>query len=798
MRLLAHLLPGGFRADPLTRTAGATSMRILIDNTDYTGALDAAAPPRVVRRLNQPSRLECALVLTPAAPVVPEAGARVLLERDDGTRLFTGYLDAAPAHEYLGWGERGPEYRLAASATSDEALLDRKALPERAPFVARPAGEILRETAESLLPGAFDLAGVADLDAVPAYEAGFGRAWSAHAAALALLAQAAYRAHDGALIFQPVGAVTHTLDESAASFDPDGLRLFAVQRLINDATVIGLSEPRLHVRDYFLGDGLSLQFDLSRSPFAQRTRVLLEEEFTGSALDALRWTKADPAGAISVAAGKLTAAGGTGTDGETTVAAVERLELAGALLLQHGEFEFSAASDAVLGGLYAGAVGTAGCFAGFQVTPAGAQSAIQALINGVLTGPVVTTVANHRYGLTTRVYALESFRGAQAFHSSVHPAGNPRSAGELASDARVVLELHDIDLAQPGTQGAAATVLYDAIVAGAPAFVAYALLNVKSAQCATPFARITRISSAEVRSRIPAQSFRTRLVGALGDGGECQVFQSGVLQFFSQYPPVLGEEVEARYRSQGRALARVTDPASIAALAGGVDDGLRSAARYVSAPAPRTSAECESAALALLDDSTQQAWRGEYRVWSDALPGGPLTDVWPGDAVALLVPSRAAAFSAIVREVEIECVDLAGDGARYRIAFANGAAEPLGFEFEPARLGEPLETGSTITTVGATFLADLAAAAITAASSTTVDIDAGITPAAGRGIEVRRGDRNWGAENDRELVGRFTTRTFTVPRLTRVVDFFLRQYDDSEPRKYSRNSALLHLDWPYS
>jgi hypothetical protein len=219
---------------------------------------------------------------------------------------------------------------------------------------------------------------------------------------------------------------------------------------------------------------------------------------------------------------------------------------------------------------------------------------------------------------------------------------------------------------------------------------------------------------------------------------------------------------------------------------------------YLAAPAARTGAECETAALALLDDLTQQACAGEYRAWSDALPGGPATDIWPGDALALDIPSRGADLTAIVREVELECADLRGDGSRYRIAFANDATQPLGFAFDPARLDEPLESIATVTTAGALFLPDLSAAEITGATSTTVDIDCGLTPPAGWGVEVRRSDRNWGAENDRDLIDRFTTRAFTVPRLTRVVDFFLRQYDDSSPRKYSRNATLLHLDWPYA
>jgi hypothetical protein len=62
--------------------------------------------------------------------------------------------------------------------------------------------------------------------------------------------------------------------------------------------------------------------------------------------------------------------------------------------------------------------------------------------------------------------------------------------------------------------------------------------------------------------------------------------------------------------------------------------------------------------------------------------------------------------------------------------------------------------------------------------------------------EVRWSDSGWGPGNDRNLVGRFTTQTFTIPRLSQVQDCYLQQYDASTPPKYSRYSAALHVDYP--
>src|SRR5690242_2467950 len=103
-------------------------MRITIDNADGRGAvdysahLDAEHSPLVRRKLNRPSTLTMSLVAASSTFVVPAARARVIIEKGDGSRVFTGYVTATPDYEYLGWGERGPVYRYALTASSDEFL----------------------------------------------------------------------------------------------------------------------------------------------------------------------------------------------------------------------------------------------------------------------------------------------------------------------------------------------------------------------------------------------------------------------------------------------------------------------------------------------------------------------------------------------------------------------------------------------------------------------------------------------------------------------------------------------------
>lgn len=140
------------------------------------------------------------------------------------------------------------------------------------------------------------------------------------------------------------------------------------------------------------------------------------------------------------------------------------------------------------------------------------------------------------------------------------------------------------------------------------------------------------------------------------------------------------------------------------------------------------------------------------------------------------------------------------DLTRYRIGFANDAAASLGLVCQGAAESQ-LQTLANLglaatptTAAGTTWIADLPAAEMTELTSTTFAVDAGCDPPAGGGIEVRRSDAGWGGDRDRNLNGRYSTRTFTLPRLARVQTYYLRQYDSSG--RYSRYTTILHADYP--
>jgi len=345
---------------------------------------------------------------------------------------------------------------------------------------------------------------------------------------------------------------------------------------------------------------------------------------------------------------------------------------------------------------------------------------------------------------------------------------------------------------------APATVLFDDVILNASGFCTYALVNAASMQCSIAYTYVTHISLAEVRTALPNDIYVTQLVGSLSDGGECGIVSSTSLDFYPQYVPPLNTLIVASYRGFGRAVAEVANSASVASLQSGTDNGARGIVRTMKTPSARTQADCENAALAILDDAGGLGWMGTYQTWSDFLPGAA-ADIFPGEAITVNVPSRNAAFSAIVRTVNIDVVDPAHDRGMYTMEFANDLAAALAMQDESSATTVPLQDMPVrlwTTQVGSYYLAALTNAQITGVTSTTVQVDAGMTPGSGYGIEVRAHDYGWGAANDRNLLGRFNTQTFSLPRLARTQNYFLRLYDNSSPPRYSRYAAALHVDYP--
>jgi hypothetical protein len=197
-------------------------------------------------------------------------------------------------------------------------------------------------------------------------------------------------------------------------------------------------------------------------------------------------------------------------------------------------------------------------------------------------------------------------------------------------------------------------------------------------------------------------------------------------------------------------------------------------------------------AMAMIGSSPRMAW-------GIPVPQNGTASTTVADEVAVTAPSRNAAFSAVVRSITIDVVDPANDRGMYTIEFANDLATPVALKDQLSATTVPLQdTPVRLSTVeaGAHYLANLTNAQITQVTSTTVQVDAGANPSSGQGIEVRTRDFGWGSANDRNLLGRFNSRTFSLPRLGRTQNYYLRLYDNSTPPRYSRYAGALHVDYP--
>jgi hypothetical protein len=309
-----------------------------------------------------------------------------------------------------------------------------------------------------------------------------------------------------------------------------------------------------------------------------------------------------------------------------------------------------------------------------------------------------------------------------------------------------------------------------------------------------------------VVSTLPGGAKQTRLIGAAGEGVDCTASYGtsagtpGKVTFLAGRVPVAGELVTVQYRNQQRAVARMADATSVAAEAqAGADGGVGGVSRWlgkVLQPAARSSADCESAAQALLAFATSRtaAVAGSYTAVN------PPEDIWPGDVLA--VTSDGVTSSLLVRSVEVKDGNAAPEIRSYSIKFANDWAtewaDGLGMKLTESIAADAF-LPSVAETAPAQVLANLQQLSLTSVNGTEIQIDGGVDPPPGGGFEVRRRDWNFGAEIDTaDLVLRSPVRNFSIPRAAQVERYYVRMYDASSPALYSRFSSAVFVNVPLS
>jgi len=771
-------------------------VKVTIDNLDGQGAVDYSAalcadvPLKIERVLNAPSRCSGMLDVSDAGLAVPMRRGRIVVISASGTVLFTGYVATEPQAVYAGTATQGPVYRYAFSAISDEWLLDKQSVPVSGAGLAQAAGQVLTTLTNRVDGGLFTTTGVLNGAAVGVFDPTPAGSWSVNAGNVAAATYASYRVLNGAVSLQPAGTVTHALSDGDGTLQVAALQTSAVKELANDVTVSGEMEPAAYITETFAGDGTTTVFQLAEAPFRPKgtanSSLLLSDSFNQGVFNPQVWQLADPGSHLGLSAAGLTMTGGNGFDGQTTLMAIDAIEMGGTLVIEAGNVQFGAASDGVVCGLYSGVIEMANCFAGYNVRQSGGSTVVVPLVNGAEVGTMYTLLSGHTYTLRIRLHCVETQRVLQRYYAMVDGAVEAFGGGVVSAPMAVVFELQDLGVAS----NTPATVLYDGAVTSSPASCSFVSVNSVQLFGSMGYCRVTQTGSAWVASTLPSGVKMTRLIGVAGEGIDCTVSATGKVTFLAGRVPVAGELVTVTYRGQQRAIARLEDPASVAAEAEGGAPGTARWLGKVLRPASRSSVDCESAAQAVLSFSASRAAAvaGTYDAMNPS-------DVWPGDV--LTITSGGKTMNVVVRQVAIEDGSSWPEALTYRIAFANDWAEGLGLTLSEAIAADALLPLTALATPG-NVLANLQQLQVVSATGTALQVDAGTAPPAGGGFEVRRRDWDFGLGVDQDLVLRSPVRNFSIPREGQVEQYYVRMYDGSAPPVYSRFSSAVFTNLPVS
>ncbi len=772
-------------------------MKITIDNhdgkgpIDYSAAVVAGKPFRIVRRLNQP--VTCVFTLFPGGGLpMPARNGRMVVTDDNAVMLFTGYVATEPALELAGRGTEGLIYQGVVSAISDEILLDRQSLPQIAPVCGASSGQALETMLEVLdFEEITSELSQANLD-VSQFQTNSSRTWSENAGALAASVRSAYQLMNGTLTLTPIGSVTHSLNESDGTLSLDGLELSMAKALANDVTVCGEIEPCAYVTEYFQGDGTMASFDLAEEPWAPVASQSkpLTDSFDGPTFDTQVWSVDDPGAALTLTSAGLTCGGGGSIIGATVFSAISNLELGGGLVVEAGGVQFGGSTSGIINGFFnAGQASVNTCIAGFQIGQVNGATKIYPLINGIVAGSSFAPVSGHLYTLRLRLYANDVQRVLQAYYVVGTDNGLERfGANLLPAVASIIFEVQDT------TNGIAGTpvILYSGSFMTSPApWCMFAPLTAGYLQCSIGYVTLERQSPIWV-TRTPSNGTPVVLrLGTAAQGADCTMGSSGRLSFYPASIPLPGEVIAVSYRTSRRSVARLASAASIAAESAGSLPGTACWMGTVTRPAARSSADCENAASAILAVGTNRAaaWKGRYTEWNAQQQG----DVWPGDVLAVTSTSANLDANLIVREVQIDVAGGAPGLAKYIVSFANDWADEIAVSTSSA---VPADVWLPAQPETATPLANLNSLAVTSITGSVIQISAGATPATGGGFEVRRRDWSFTPGTGPDLVLRTPVPNFTIPRQAAMERYYIRMYDGSTPPNYSRFSSAVFVNLP--
>ena len=604
--------------------------------------------------------------------------------------------------------------------------------------------------------------------------------------------RSAYRALDGTLSLSAVPGTIHSLNETDGSLSLENLALTAGTKraLANDITVCGEHEPTAYVTEYFLGDGITTQFNLSVDAFglSSSKSTIIRELFNEGAIDLRYWSNSGSQGYLSLGAGGLALQGGTGRDGETELTRIDPVEMGGTLLLEATGVTLANGSCGILAGFFSGGQTKAACTAGFQVSAQQGMGtvSVQPLVQGSEVGAGYVINPANQYALRVRVHCPECNRGLGMYRGYCDN-GAIASGGEWnTAPAKMQFEIQEY---VNGVAGMPVT-LYDGQITSLPgtcSVVAADSINLYGSMRAL---NLESLGSGWLVTTAPNGSPVTRRVGMVVQSAECAVDSSGKVVFYPGFAPPAGTQIAVSYRGTGRSVGRAVNSISQQALA---EAGLPPVSYWmgtVTSPSPRSSQDCRNAAgvIEQAAASTSALWAGTYQCTRDGLDG----DVWPGDALGLNVPSANLNAQIVVRSVKLSYIASYPDLVEYAISFANDWADDLAIKTSNAVPDDAWLPAP----VSPTYAPNLSGLMVTEINGAAITINAGTTAPPGGGFEIRRRDNCFMPGNDPDLVMRSSQPTMTFSRMSASECYFVRMYDGSNPPNYSEFSAALIFNTP--
>src|SRR5581483_9959003 len=781
---------------------------------------------------NDPKLLDFQLVPLDGSFVKPTRGAYVSITTDTYGLWYTGYITNDPELIYLGSKNNAPVWGYVLKATSDEYALNQQPLGIMPPFINTTQGEILRKLVQRLDPnGLFNPASIWDGQKVARYKVDPAKKFSDVVKEFSDSSNYTFWAKNHVLFFQQIDALSSplTLNGNSKHFTPSNLRIApSDDRIINDAIVLGDIEPQSLVREYHVSDGFTGRFPLSFAPYGVDSTLLLDDDFSNSAIDTQKWTVNDlPNNYLQVSNGYLNALGGP-NDGTYSVHldSASLIPLEGYLRLTHGEYDFVSASDGVIASIWSQSVNPAltGCVYGIKVNKSGANTVLNPIAGGSVDGGSSLTVNYaHRYIFRTIITSVKEQRllNDYAYRNADGTIGRFSDGGSSAAvDVQTIIT--EID---PSTADIIGTTTWNHTVSLSSAqMYAYYVpvvtndlhLSLTGITVSTPTQAQLSLLAKAANSPFYTGAYQAKVVGpneidsfdgqapvaTITDSNNGAVTRSSqlgtpqwnpgaaALTFFknsinqtTDIPPP-GTIIRLVYRRAGASVARVQAAASInAEAAAWGDSGIRSVTRNDLTPRPRNSRECEMAAGAIVNDRSYQHYTGTYTQHS-----GYEFSTEPTSGTLLKFLNMPASFPSVQAE-EISSVRSTlllakKELIQHELTFnAPDRVRQLLTEFaKPTDVFTPQDTAEVpqyIEPTGVLGAApdDVQALELASWTSTQLSFNTNVAAPSGGGFEVRWTDESWGADDAKNLITRTSSQTFNVPRVSRNSIIFVKAYD---------------------